>query len=134
MAAIARQHIELLNSKNRFNLLLYPLPQNLAGGCGTSSLHLLNLANKNGLHPTLVAGHFYLEKSNNGQGHYWIEYCGFVIDITATQFIPCDKVFSIPLWNAKNIYQPVFKTKEFEAAQKRTASFAVYPQELKELV
>ena len=54
---------------------------NLAGYCGIASRFLINLGKRNGIHNMrLVCGTF------DDNTHCWVEYDGFCLDITITQF------------------------------------------------
>jgi len=52
----------------------------LEGYCGLASKYLALLAGSYGLEPTLICAYF------QGWSHCWVEYCGKIIDVTATQF------------------------------------------------
>lgn len=63
---------------------IYPT---LKGCCGLASYRIYRMSRYNGLYPSVVHGHY------NGILHSWIEYYGYIIDITATQFGEREKIF-----------------------------------------
>jgi hypothetical protein len=84
LARIARRHVETL-------AYVEDMPPNLAGYCGIGSKYLEVLANKENIFPEFITGVF--QKYNRildiyqiQSGHSWLEYSGYIIDITATQF------------------------------------------------
>jgi hypothetical protein len=62
----------------------------LEGYCGLASYRLMKAAEYNGLYPTFVHGRYCGGEYDHS--HAWLEYCGKVIDITATQFEVWNKV------------------------------------------
>lgn len=127
LASVARQHIIIVNRKAQLNTYLNRLPQDLEGGCGAASLHLMRLANNRGMHPKFVFGAF----RQPHDSHCWLEYYNHVVDITATQFIKCDPVC---VTNMKDIGSPYqyrdFTSRSFIKSKNRISGWAIYAPEL----
>lgn len=84
LAKIARQKVEALSYVENG-------PPHLQGYCGIASKYLQVLANREGINPQFVVGHFRSFYRPLGiyrwhAGHSWIEHENHIIDITATQF------------------------------------------------
>lgn len=128
-----RNQIEDLNPRVRFHDLMYPLNATLAGACGLASVHLVNMAQKNGLNPTFIQGNF-MRDNYYPDGHCWVEYYGCVVDLTATQFSPYyNKIHVVPLRTARAIYKPEFRSTSVDEIMARIKSWTIYDEALKSL-
>lgn len=67
----------------------YPSCSTLEGFCGLASYRLLKMANYNKLYPTMCYGLY------DSICHAWIEYCGYIVDLTATQFGIWERIYVI---------------------------------------
>lgn len=78
------------NTIEELNLQLNnPWGNNLCGFCGIASRFLIRAANHNGIrNMRLVYGYF----ENDYNTHCWVEYSGFAIDLTISQFSGFDKL------------------------------------------
>jgi hypothetical protein len=104
----------------------------LNGACGVATFHLMALANKHGTSPTFVAGLFSLNQDEEEHGHCWIEYDGYIIDITAAQFdeeLPL--VHVVPAPDVHYIYD--FKTNDLDEAYNEIAYWVEYPTSLRKI-
>jgi hypothetical protein len=104
LARTARKKIETLSQVEGG-------PSNLAGYCGVAARYLELLANKENISPEFVAGSFktysrILDTYHIASGHTWIEYDGYIVDITATQFknvvSKIDRNFSQKIYVCRN--------------------------------
>src|SRR5277367_897508 len=84
LAKFARKRIETLSKVEKG-------PPHLQGYCGIASRYLELLGKRENIFPDFIVGHFrsfnrILDEYSWRAGHCWIEYDGYIIDLTATQF------------------------------------------------
>ena len=77
VAKRARRDLEVLNLINKDNL-------NMIGYCGIGARWLQHLAKRKGMKVDFIIGRY--NDEINSSHHCWVEYDGYIIDITATQF------------------------------------------------
>ena len=68
-------------------------PSDLMGLCIDASIALRKILWRNGIRTQLTEGYFIDDKGLDRGTHYWLEWRGFIIDITATQFGLDKKVY-----------------------------------------
>jgi len=104
LARTARKKIEALSQVESG-------PAHLQGYCGIAARYIELLASKESISPDLVVGHFrsynrILNEYCWRAGHCWIEYDGYIIDLTATQFrnviTKIDRDFSKKVYISRN--------------------------------
>jgi hypothetical protein len=89
------------------------------------------MANKRGMNPTFVSGHF-ADDYPIHRGHCWIEYDKHIVDGTATQFFSTyNKVHVVHATNPR--YIPNFKSNDFVKALLDLERWSSYPDLLKRL-
>lgn len=128
LANVARKDIELLVPDY--------YPDNLCSACGSASYHLMRLANLSNIYPTFVGGYFIREGNQEPNkffdGHCWIEYQNYIIDLTATQFGSYPDINVV----AKNDYHYSvfdFRSDNQYAVWDDIKSWAMYPRILRNL-
>lgn len=126
LAREARLHVEELRTTVKLHAWS-AIPSSLMGACGVASLHLVNMAQKRGMNPSFVRGKFL------DDGHCWVEYYGCIVDITATQFIPCEPVHVRSIYRSDSPYHAKGRSKNIVYIEKKIKRWTLYADELKSL-
>lgn len=120
LAHEARKHVEGLRDYG----------EDLHLACGVSSVHLMSMSFKNNIFPTFVSGYF-KDKIGCSVPHCWVEYYGYVVDITATQFGSNQKVY---VAKANKSYKAYQKINDIKEATEDILEWTNYPTKLRKKV
>jgi len=131
LARIARQRIEILARIENG-------PPHLQGYCGVAAQYIRLLAQRQGIHPDFVVGHFrsynrILDEYHWRSGHAWVEFDGHIIDITATQFrnvvSKIDRDLSVKVYVCRSTNPHYFKEFSNEDALEKMPEWYTEPLE-----
>lgn len=131
LAKFARKRIEILSRVENG-------PPHLQGYCGIAARYLELLAARENISPDFIVGHFrsfnrILNEYNWRSGHCWIEYEGYIIDTTATQFrnviTKVNRDFSKKVYISRNINPHYYKEAFGEDAVSKVRAWYCEPLE-----